>query len=633
MAAPLRILVPLLSAVVLAAGAAAPASGSPPGASAAAGTVRMTGVVLRTPAEPGHPARTGLRVGSRLVATSGAGIERTPAGAQVTVDVGVPAAAGSGGDRVAASIDAASRQGAPALAVQRVVSSTPPVAQAYTPATRALTMVNVTPRGATPDPIGTPALTTQVSASSTFWQQQSRGELRLAMSGALRPSYTASVDCSDPFALWDEAARRTGYVDADDSSLVLVLPGSAGCSYGLGTIGGSPNSGGYMYYSGDSPDVLSHEAGHNMSLMHADRLACPTADARQLGWDDFGTSCELAAYGDGQDIMSVDLIGSPSPMLSTPQALRTGMLEASAATVLPGTGTSSVTLLPVAGRTGLRSARVTNPATGVTYYVEYRRASGLDAENAWGHRTGMRVLRWNYDSTNQTVLLDPSPTGTWDDADPVLDVGETLTTYDGGLRFRTVSAGTTSATVEVVSSVTLRDFTMSAGPSVSGTRGVGRTLTANRGTWSPTPSSTSYRWLRDGVAISGAYYSTYTPRTADAGRYLSVRVTVRRLGYRDATATSSRVGIPIYATTAPRIGGTARVGRTLTAYVGSWTPTPSTYGYQWYRGSTAISGATAKTYVVRSSDVGAKIRARVTARRTGYSSGSAYTPYTAAVTR
>ena len=75
-----------------------------------------------------------------------------------------------------------------------------------------------------------------------------------------------------------------------------------------------------------------------------------------------------------------------------------------------------------------------------------------------------------------------------------------------------------------------------------------RTPPPTRSRWSPTPSSYGYRWKRNGVSISGAWKSTYTPNTADAGRYLSVTVTPRRTGYTSSGVTSSRTGIPIYAT-------------------------------------------------------------------------------------
>ncbi len=172
---------------------------------------------------------------------------------------------------------------------------------------------------------------------------------------------------------------------------------------------------------------------------------------------------------------------------------------------------------------------------------------------------------------------------------------------------------------------TLRTFTNKAVPKITGTKGVGKKLTTSNGSWSPTPTSYTYRWKRNGVAIAGATRRTYTPTKADAGRYIKVTVTARRAGYKNKPSTSYRVGIPMHFTTRPYISGTPAVGRTLTARVGTWTPKPTSYRYRWYRNGVPITGATAKTYTVKRIDRGKRIKVRVGVRRTGYVSGSAIT--------
>ncbi len=82
----------------------------------------------------------------------------------------------------------------------------------------------------------------------------------------------------------------------------------------------------------------------------------------------------------------------------------------------------------------------------------------------------------------------------------------------------------------------------------------------------------------------------------------------------------------------PTISGTPQVGQTLTASTGSWTPTPSSFSYQWRRcdkngGSCAnISGAQSKSYTLKSVDQGNTLRVRVTATLGGESSSATSTP-------
>jgi surface antigen len=70
-------------------------------------------------------------------------------------------------------------------------------------------------------------------------------------------------------------------------------------------------------------------------------------------------------------------------------------------------------------------------------------------------------------------------------------------------------------------------------------------------------------------------------------------------------------------TVVPAISGTAKVGVTLRATTGTWSPAGA-YTYQWFAGSTAIAGATAATFTPAAAQLGAVIRVRVTASKTSY---------------
>jgi hypothetical protein len=71
----------------------------------------------------------------------------------------------------------------------------------------------------------------------------------------------------------------------------------------------------------------------------------------------------------------------------------------------------------------------------------------------------------------------------------------------------------------------------------------------------------------------------------------------------------------------PTITGTAKIASTLTANPGTWTPLPS-FTYQWKRGGTAITGATAATYKPAAADAGTTLTVTVTGTKTGYTTVS-----------
>ena len=156
-------------------------------------------------------------------------------------------------------------------------------------------------------------------------------------------------------------------------------------------------------------------------------------------------------------------------------------------------------------------------------------------------------------------------------------------------------------------------------PKVSGTPKVGRTLTAQPGTWTK-GTKLSYQWLRNGKTIPKATKKTYKPVAADVGKQLSVKVTGKKSGYKSASKTSPERAKTTRGTltgATPKITGTTTVGKTLKVTRGKWTSGTS-YSYQWLRNGKAISGAKKSQYKLTSADRGKKISVRVTGKRSGY---------------
>jgi hypothetical protein len=174
-------------------------------------------------------------------------------------------------------------------------------------------------------------------------------------------------------------------------------------------------------------------------------------------------------------------------------------------------------------------------------------------------------------------------------------------------------------------------------PTISGNAEEGRTLSATQGGWSgTTPFSFVYHWVRCGadgglpdgsncVFISGATKSKYTLVRADVGFRMRVRVTATNSAG-SATAASNATAVvvgPPVNTSAPTVQGSLVVGSTITANPGTWSGRqPIQFSYRWLRcntagGSCATIGGGAgsgRTYVLRSADLGHKMRFNVTAK-------------------
>jgi len=125
----------------------------------------------------------------------------------------------------------------------------------------------------------------------------------------------------------------------------------------------------------------------------------------------------------------------------------------------------------------------------------------------------------------------------------------------------------------------------------------------------------SYQWLRDGEPIAGATGSSYTPVPADAERELQAQVSAGDVA---AVSVAASVRPAEFRASRPGLRGVAKVGRSLTAITGSWSPRPK-FAYQWLLDGHPIKGATHETFRIKADHAGKAVSLRITATRTGYS--------------
>ena len=155
-------------------------------------------------------------------------------------------------------------------------------------------------------------------------------------------------------------------------------------------------------------------------------------------------------------------------------------------------------------------------------------------------------------------------------------------------------------------------------PTISGTAKVGSTLTASSAAWGPGTVALSYEWFAGATSVGTGPTLALTEALLDES--IVVKVTGTKSGYSSVTETSDPVTVaPGRITGAiPVITGTAKVGSTLTATVGTWTPSGVAFTYQWYANGVAISKATSSTFVLTTAQQGKEITVTVVGAEGGY---------------
>ncbi|GAB4100705.1 S8 family serine peptidase [Sinomonas halotolerans] len=180
--------------------------------------------------------------------------------------------------------------------------------------------------------------------------------------------------------------------------------------------------------------------------------------------------------------------------------------------------------------------------------------------------------------------------------------------------------------------------------SASVTGGIASTL--NAGT--TTPAGEAYAYMQGTsmatpmAAAAGALVLSLEPALTPAELEARLKSTARPLaapcagcgtGIVDpAAALAAPVASPsALSGPVPTVGGTAKVGSTLTATAGTWEPAPVELAYQWKRGGVAIPGATAAAYTAVAADAGTSLSVTVTGTKSGFDPVSQTSAGTAAV--
>ncbi len=286
------------------------------------------------------------------------------------------------------------------------------------------------------------------NAAANFFEEESRGAV--TVTGQVFGWYTiaASHATCDPFTwapLAESAATAAGADLSQFTNIVYAFPHAASCGWaGLGAMPGSQswNNGAFVLR------VVAHELGHNFGVHHASSLDCTSGGLRVS----LSTTCTSSEYGDPFSVMGS---GTSAHDHATHLGQFGWLPTSEIQTVGPGGPYTVGSVLD--GPAGSKRLLRIDRHNGTWFYLDLRSvhgpyfddfASSAPAVNGVTIRISPDAPSPSY-GVSQTQLVDTTPaTATYDDAP--LAPGQTLVDPVSGLRITTLTAGTGTATVQVV---------------------------------------------------------------------------------------------------------------------------------------------------------------------------------------
>ena len=425
------------------------------------------------------------------------------------------------------------------------------------------------------------------------WQRSTDGVSWATIAGATATSYTvAAADEGAVLRALVTATNPDGSV-ALASAATATVPTSPPVNTAPPTVNGSPQRASMLTASqGTWSGLGSTYTYHWQHSLNGGAtwtaISGATATTYSLGLSDEGTLLRVAVTATNADGTATTTSAATAPVAAAPPVNAT-------APSVTGTAQRTATLVSTTGAWG---------GVGNTYGYQWQRSG--DGGATWTAIAG---------ATTTTYTLGVGDEGT------KLRMLVTASNPDGAV------SATSAASATVIASPPVS----TRAPTVTGVAQRTVTLTATLGSWNGFGNAYAYQWQRSGdggntwTAVTGATGPSYTLGQGDEG--LNLRVLVTASNPDGTTVAASAATTPVQAappvsTGPPGVSGAVRLGSTLTAFTGTWTPATPTFTYQWQSSAdggstwTGIIGATASTYTVAQSDVGTMVRVVVTATNT-----------------
>ncbi|MCT9869727.1 VCBS repeat-containing protein [Paenarthrobacter aurescens] len=298
-----------------------------------------------------------------------------------------------------------------------------------------------------------------VAATSSYWKAMTANKLSMSVASKVAGHQSKAKSTDSYSTIMSTITSELKWSASPYTALVIFVPTAtlSGNALGAGYSSGSYSGRVLMpQISNFSNNVMSHEFGHVIGLMHADALQCRSG-ASDVGVDSNGrftdSSCYIREYGDTTDIMGAAQYTSPVVSSTLWDFAGLGRGD-EIRDVGVASGVKSYTLKPWGGTEAQRAIKFTDPISREVYYLELRQPAGYDnylsASTQSGNR-GVKIVQRGGATIASSLILMPS---TVPFSEPYYaknhawQAGSTFTTYTG-TKVTINSVSSTSATVTI----------------------------------------------------------------------------------------------------------------------------------------------------------------------------------------
>ncbi|MCC3301157.1 LGFP repeat-containing protein [Arthrobacter sp. zg-Y895] len=281
-----------------------------------------------------------------------------------------------------------------------------------------------------------------MTAANQYWRAMSNGRLGVlhANTRAIHSSANSRQDYAD---MMNTIKRDLGWRDSANNALLVFVPANDLKSGGYGGILGGgwtsgPTSGSVLMPqpSGFTNNVVTHEFGHVLGLLHANSLKCNNGRS-DIGVGSNGAwadgSCTSREYGDTSDLMGYAQYASPAINSYFWDAGGFGRGDEIYNAGTPGSSIT-YTLRPWAGSSAQRAVKFRD-SSGETYYLELRLPVGYDQSTAVGGNRGVKIVKPdlanNWAVNSLVVAPNTRDFVGYTNANSTWQAGQTFTSHSG----------------------------------------------------------------------------------------------------------------------------------------------------------------------------------------------------------